>query len=234
MSAVAGAVPALGGVVESLNVGRAGTLRWRGREVRSAIVKEPVDAALLRREGFEGDEQADRRVHGGPDKAVCCYPAEHRPEWARLLETELPVGAFGENLLLRGLLERDVHVGDVFRLGPARVQVAQPRGPCFKLAARWRKRTLPARMAREARSGWYFRVLEGGLVGAGDRLALEERRSAVSIADVLQVTYGDDRGDPSALERVLAVAELAEAWRRPLAELAAQQQLPLRDFGLDD
>jgi MOSC domain-containing protein YiiM len=220
------------GRIESVQVGRAGAVPWRGRSVRTGIVKHPVAGRVhVTKGGVVGDEQADLRVHGGPDKAVCAYPVEHRPLWEEFLETELPHGAFGENLALSGLLESDVHIGDVMRAGGTLLQVSQPRGPCFKLAARWGKRTLPARMAQEQISGFYFRVLEAGALQAGDSVTLEERRSEISVAEVLRVTYVA-RKDVKAIRRVLEVPEFAQSWASDLRQLSAQEQLPLDDFGV--
>jgi MOSC domain-containing protein YiiM len=214
------------GRVVTLQVGQPGTLPWRGRQVRTAIFKTPVEGAVtLTPTGFEGDVQADLRYHGGPDKAVCVYPTEHRPEWEELVGEQLPPGAFGENLSTAGLLESGVHVGDVMTAGTATVQVSQPRGPCFKLAARWGKRRLPARMAKEMRSGFYLRVLKPGAVAAGDELRLVERVSDVPIAEVMRVTYVD-RKDMTAIQRVLDVPELADQWRGDLEELAKRNLLP--------
>src|SRR4051812_24766422 len=197
------------GRVLSVNVGRAGTLPWRGRRVRSAIDKAPVDGPLaLDVTGLAGDEQADLRVHGGPDKAVCCYPSEHFPRWARLLERPaMPPGAFGENLTLAGLTEADVHIGDTYTLGDAVVQVSQPRGPCFKLAARWGKTALAREMARDRVAGFYLGVRARGGAPAGDTMALTERVSDISVAEVLRVP-SRDRHDPPALQRVVAVPAL--------------------------
>jgi MOSC domain-containing protein YiiM len=218
--------------VLSLQVGRAGTLPWRGNQVATAIDKRPVDGRLaLSSSGLDGDEQADLRVHGGPDKAVCCYPSEHFPRWAALLEREtMPFGAFGENLTLAGALESEVCVGDTYRLGGdgVVVQVSQPRGPCFKIAARWGKRTITRDMARDMIAGFYLRVLEPGTVGAGDTMELVERVSDVTIAEVLRVTYRD-RHDPPALQRVVGVPELAEQWRASVAKLVGLNALPLAD-----
>jgi MOSC domain-containing protein YiiM len=218
------------GTILSLNVGRAGTLPWRGRRVKSAIDKAPVEGRVaLGAHGFAGDEQADLRVHGGPDKAVCCYPSEHFPRWAALLEREtMPPGAFGENLTLAGLVETGAHIGDTYTLGDATVQISQPRGPCFKLAARWRRTTLTRDMARELVAGFYLRVLEPGTVAAGDTLALAQRGSDVTVAEVLRVTYRD-RHEPEALRRVVDVPELADQWRAALARLLEHDALPLRD-----
>ena len=219
------------GRVVSLQTGQPGTLPWRGKQVRTAISKTPrTGRVMLTPTGFEGDVQADLRYHGGPDKAVCCYPTEHRADWEELVGQPLPHGAFGENLATAGLLERELHIGDVLGVGEATVQVAQPRGPCFKLAARWGRRRLPALMAKEMRSGWYLRVVRPGAVQVGDELRLLERVSDVSVAEVMRVTYVDKK-DNAAIRRVLDVPELADAWRRDLQELAARNLLPFSDFG---
>jgi MOSC domain-containing protein YiiM len=201
------------GRVVSLQVGRPATLTFRGRDIPTGIFKTPVAGPVaLGDEGFEGDFQADRRHHGGPENALCVHPTEHWPDWEALVEAPLPYGAFGENLSTSGLLETDVHIGDVFTLGTATVQVSQPRSPCYKLATRWRKRTLVAAMAREGRSGWYFRVLETGAVRAGDELTLTERVSEVSVREVMRVVFVD-KDDLDARRRVAAVDTLAAVWR---------------------
>lgn len=214
------------GRVVSLQVGTAGTLRFRGREIRTGIFKEPVEGPVaLGPEGLDGDLQADRRHHGGPDNALCVHATEHLPDWEELIGRALPYGAFGENLSTAGLLETGVHVGDVFALGTATVQVSQPRSPCFKLATRWGKRSLITRMAKECRSGWYLRVLDTGAIAAGDELRLVERGSAITIAEVMRVTFVD-RDDGEAIERVLAVPELAAQWRGALEARTANAAPP--------
>src|SRR4051812_12132745 len=147
--------------VASLRVGTPETLDYRGRPVLTSIGSRretglPVE---LGHNGFTGDAVADPTVHGGRDKAVNCFPTEHLPRLADWMQVdELPQGAVGENLSLEGLLETDAHVGDVFSLGSATVQVSQPRGPCFKLAARWGVKNLPAKLSSDCASGFYFRV----------------------------------------------------------------------------
>jgi MOSC domain-containing protein YiiM len=222
--------------VLSLQVGRPGTLPWRDGEVLTAIVKDPVPdgtRVALSPTGFDGDEQADLTVHGGPDKAICCYPSEHFPRWAALLGREadgMPHGAFGENLTLEGALETTVCIGDTYRLGEdgVVVQVSQPRGPCFKLAARWGDKRVTREMAHDMIAGFYFRVVQTGTVGAGDTMELLDRSSDVTVAEVLRVTYRD-RHDPAALQRVATVPELAEQWRGSLAKLLEYNMLPLKD-----
>jgi MOSC domain-containing protein YiiM len=218
--------------VVSVQVGRPADLQSPTGTIRSAIVKRPVDGPVMLRElDFDGDEQADLTVHGGADKAACCYPSEHIPQWEAWLGVPLPYGAFGENLSLAGILEEDVNIGDVLEIGGATVQVSQPRGPCFKLAARHGRKDLPAAMARLGISGWYFRVLTEGPVEAGDELRPTERLSGVTVADVMRVTYRD-RDDLDALSDVLAVPELAAQWRESLEYLARRKGLPVTDFGV--
>lgn len=219
----------LAGEVLSLRVGRPGSLPWRGRQVRSGFVKTPVDGHIaLTDDGLDGDEQGDLRVHGGPDKAVCCYASEHFADWNARFDVQLGAGAFGENLTLAGLTEDRVHIGDVFALGTATVQVSQPRGPCYKVAARNGSRKLVAAMAHDLRAGFYVRVLEPGDVATGDTMALVQRVSEITVAEVLRVTYRD-RHDPPALQAVMDVPELADAWRQDLVTLRDRQLLPLTD-----
>lgn len=212
----------MSGRVVSLRVGGARpVLPFRGHMVRSGIYKEPVDGRLpLTADGFPGDEQADLSVHGGPDKAVCCYPSEHFAHWRQTIHPDIGDGAFGENLTLAGLAEHDVHIGDTYALGDdgAVVQVSQPRGPCYKVGVRWSSKTLVRLMGEDLKAGFYFRVLAPGSVGAGDALTLTGRVSDVSVAEVLRVTYRD-RHDVDALRHVHAVPELAEQWRGALDHL---------------
>jgi MOSC domain-containing protein YiiM len=212
----------LAGRVHSLQVGRPAVLHWQGKIVESAIVKHPVVGPVhLGFEGFAGDEQADRRVHGGPEKAACAYPLEHLPRWGRAIGADLPPGAFGENLSVAGLLEDRVCIGDTFALGEAVVQVNQPRGPCYKIAARWGHKHMPDLMAKAGISGYYLRVLREGHVRAGDEMTLTDRRSDVTVAEVMRVTYRDRR-DREALAKVVAVPELAPGWRASLEKLLAR------------
>ena len=214
--------------VTSVQVGREQALSWRGAEVHTAMVKTPVSGSIAARaDGLEGDEQVDRPLHGGPDKAIYCYPGEHYARWAALLGTQPPPGGVGENLTLAELDERDVRIGDVFDIGTARVQVSQPRAPCFKLTVRWGSKQLPALMASEGISGWFLRVVHEGVITAGDELRLIERGSDVTVAEVMRVTYGDGRDDGEAVRRVLAVDELAEAWYEALAYMSRARGIGL-------
>lgn len=158
-------------------IGPTGTGAWWDKTWESGFCKDPqAGRCWLRYQGFRGDEQADRRNHGGPDKAVCVYPVEHYAFWRdRLARPDLAPGAFGENLSVDHLLEPDVCIGDVFSVGEALVQVSQPRQPCWKLARRWRVEDLAVQAEQLGFTGFYFRVLRHGWVQSGDALIRRER-----------------------------------------------------------
>jgi len=160
----------------SIQVGRTAPLGPEG--VPSAFRKHHVEGPVkVGRLGLGGDEQADLRVHGGPEKAVYAYSAAHYAAWAEEYpqhQEKFVAGGFGENLTVEGILERDLCVGDVHRIGSAVLQVCQPRQPCFKLALSFDNR-LPKAMVRNGRAGWYYRVLEDGQIEAGDAIHLHDR-----------------------------------------------------------
>lgn len=190
------------------------------RGEKSAISKQPlsgrVHIGLL---GVEGDEQADLRVHGGPEKALHHYPFDHYARWAvnapdsGLLN--LP-GAFGENVSTYGLSETDVCIGDRLRLGRALIEVSQPRQPCWKQGARLGWDQLPAMMVKERLSGWYYRVIEEGEAQEGDMLSLVSRSLPDwTVARVFGlVIAGDHKRDPGALPHVRDMELLEAGWRQ--------------------
>ena len=192
--------------VLSINIGQPRTVDYDGETVRTAIFKDPVDEPVrLTRLGFVGDGQADRRVHGGPTRAAYLYPHEHYAHWKpRLGGGPLPFGQFGENLTTDGLLETTMHVGDVYVLGAARVQVSSPRVPCFKLGIGTGDPSIVAPFLESGRLGTYLSVLEEGMVAPGDPIALLHRTpGAVSIAELIAAMYHADTPD-EVFERVRA------------------------------
>jgi MOSC domain-containing protein YiiM len=199
----------------SVNVGHPRRVPWQGQTVATGIFKEPVEHAVrLRRLNLDGDQQADLKVHGGPDKAVYVYPSEHYEFWRRELPgTELPWGAFGENFTTEGLLEENTYIGDRFRVGSAAVAVTQPRMPCYKLGIRFGRNDIIKRFLASRRTGFYFSVVEEGAVRAGDAvelLAREENR--VSVMDIVQL-YVADNPDPELLRQAAGLAVLPANWR---------------------
>jgi MOSC domain-containing protein YiiM len=213
--------------VHAVNVGRPRPVPWRGRQVPTAIAKAPVEGRVaVRGVNLAGDEQADRRVHGGPDKAVYAYAREDLEWWGARLGRDLGPGSFGENLTTVGLDVGDAVVGERWRVGTALLEVAQPRLPCFKLGIRMGDGGFPGRFAAAGRPGAYLRILEEGEVAAGDPVTIVHRpRHGLTVADVARIRHEDGTGDggtdEAAMARLLAVPELSETWhtwvRRSLA-----------------
>jgi MOSC domain-containing protein YiiM len=201
--------------LKALNTGSARALEVNGREIQTGIFKQSItDALELGVPGFASDVQINRKYHGGPDKAVCAYAFEHYDFWVEVLERELPAGSFGENFTLLGLLEDEVHIGDVFQVGTARVQISQPRQPCGTLAARFGIPNFVKQVVDSGMTGWYFRVLEPGTVRAGDHLELIERGNvSVQAANLVMHHKGSAR---EKIEHLLAQPALSQAWRDQL------------------
>ncbi len=187
----------------------------RNGEVTSGIRKREIPGSDVH-VGFlniEGDRQADLRNHGGADKAVYCYPFEHRAFWKADLGYDATEAPFGENLSIFGLTEDDARIGDLWRWGTATLQISQPRWPCYKLALHSGHVDMIKRFVASGRCGWYLRVLEEGTAPiAGPITVLTRDPLEVSVA----MAFAAARGDvpPDALERVNDHPALAEAWRR--------------------
>lgn len=191
----------------------------------SAIFKLPVHGPVkLGRLGLDGDGQADLENHGGEDKAVLLYSANHYPEWRQSPGLEEAVfGAFGENLSVDGASEDTVCIGDVWRVGDGvQLQISQPRQPCWKLARKWRIKDLAAQVQANGRSGWYCRVLVPGVVEAGQPLTLMERlHPAWTVAAANQVMH-HRKQDAEAARELASLPELAASWRGALEARAAR------------
>src|ERR1051326_172724 len=199
----------------SISVGRPQLVMRNGEPVSTAIFKEPVAGRImLRTLNLDGDRQADLTVHGGPEKAVYAYPAEHYDFWKRELpDMELPWGIFGENFTTEGMLETETNVGDKFRIGSAEVIVTQPRMPCYKLGIRFGRTDIIKRFLKSERSGFYFSVLKEGEVGAGDEIELlEKNASGVRVVDVTRL-YSSDKRNVDLMRRAIATEALPDSWR---------------------
>lgn len=193
------------------------------RTWESGIFKFPVSGPVrLGALNLEGDGQADLQNHGGLFRAVLGYSADHYPTWRADLEMpDLAYGAFGENFTIQGLTDETVYLGDVYAVGETRLQVTQPRMPCWKLAARWRIKDLTARVHERNWGGWYHRVLKEGLVEAGQAVKLVERGSSdfsIAFIAALMKQWIDDRG---AMRALAAHPVLTPRWREVFAERAA-------------
>lgn len=211
------------GRVGAVLVGRTAPLGGGG--LASAIAKLPVAGPVwVSSLGLAGDEQADRRVHGGIDKAVHAYAASHYATWrAELGEAAVPwqAGAFGENLSVEGVDEQGVCLGDLWRVGRAELRVSQGRQPCFKLNRRFGVADMAARVQDSLRAGWYLRVERPGAVQAGDAIErLARPHPAASVAALLALIR-DRSCDPARLAAVLALP-LPPSWQRLFAQRLAR------------
>ncbi len=198
--------------VISVNVGLPRTVNWAGRSVTSCIWKEPVSGRVLV-EGINlrGDDQADRRVHGGPDKAVYAYAMEDYAWWADVLDRDLGAGTFGENLTTEGIDLSACVIGQEWHVGTAVLQVAQPREPCFKLGMRMGDADFVELFASSGRSGTYLRIRQPGDIGAGDPIVARHPPShGLTVGDLVAVR-------PSTpiplLERIATIDDVPEGWR---------------------
>ena len=179
----------------------------------SGIFKSAVDGArYLGANGLEGDEQADLRYHGGPEKALHQYPAEHyallAQEWPQCASLLGP-GVLGENISTRGMTEHDVCIGDVFGMGEARIQLSQPRSPCWKIDRRLKVDGASRFVEAAGVTGWYYRVLDEGRLCAGDEIVLLERPNPWLTLVHYWDTVMAHRPDPVALRQIAAAAGLA-------------------------
>ena len=177
----------------AVNVSKPRPITYRGKSVLTGFFKTPVTGrVVVRRLNVDGDQQADLRVHGGPDQAVYVYPFEHYAHWAAALgRDDFKFGQFGENFTTQGLLEEETRVGDVLRVGEALLQVTQPRVPCFKLMAKMNDFTFAKPFLASGRTGFHLRVLEEGDVGAGDTIErVAGDPSLPTITGVLKRNHG--------------------------------------------
>ncbi len=212
------ALRSLIGRVRSVNVGPVRSLEWQRRTVTTAVWKSPVAGRLVvRGVNLAGDDQADRRVHGGPDKAVYTYAWEDLLWWQDRLGHPLEPGTFGENLTLEGLAVTTAVIGEQWTIGSTLLEVAQPRLPCWKLGLRMGDPDFPDQFTEAGRPGAYLRILRAGEVGAGDDVQVVHRPAhGLTIAEVAAI-YG--AGAPDAA-RLLVAPELPVPIRQWAAKRA--------------
>ncbi|MBC8100120.1 MAG: MOSC domain-containing protein [Armatimonadetes bacterium] len=206
----------------SIQVGMPGVHDANAKPWESGIFKHPVSGRVwLDTLNLAGDAQQDLKVHGGPFRAVLLYSASHYPVWRAELDLpDFPYGAFGENLTISYWTETTAALGDIYELGEARIQVTQPRQPCWKLARRWGLKDLTARVAATGWGGWYARVLQPGYIEAGDALKLTERLYPEMTIARLNALINQDIDDPEALALLADAEPLTPGWRQHFAKLA--------------
>lgn len=215
--------------VDEVFVGKVRLLSIEGE--RSGIVKSPAAGpVMLTPTGLEGDEQADLRHHGGLEKALHHYPVEHyavlAAEWPQCAAA-LGAGFLGENISTHGLTEHDICIGDVLRIGDARVQVSQTRSPCWKIDLRLKVDGASRFVEAAGITGWYYRVLQPGAIAAGDEIEVLERLNPWLTLTAYWDAVTAHRPDPELLARIAAspglAADKAQRWRERAAWLRAHR-----------
>ncbi len=191
---------------------------WWDKDWETGFFKSPVSKEVwLGYEGLKGDGQSDLKNHGGVDKAVCVYPSEHYDYWNKELEDKnIGIGTFGENFTTSGLIERDVCIGDIYSIGAAIVQVSQPRQPCYKLARRCKIKDLANLVQTSGKTGFYFRVINHGMVKAQQEFKFIERMNeGLTISHCNEVMHNDKDNLNAALE-LSTCSELSANWKDTL------------------
>ena len=180
--------------VLSVNVGSLQKMIRNGKKIQTGIFKKPTEGPInVKRLGLEGDQQANKKLHGGIDKAICVYPSEYYDLWKEELgKPDLSFGDFGENLTTVGLLEDDIYVGDRLRIGSVEVVVTQPREPCITLNVRLGRKDVSALIRKSGRSGFYFSVEKEGIIKNGDSIeSISKEENRVSVSDFNQIINGE-------------------------------------------
>jgi MOSC domain-containing protein YiiM len=196
--------------VVSVNVGGVKSVDHHGRDVSTAIGKRAVVGRVASvGVNLVGDDQADRRVHGGPDRAIYAYAIEDLEWWAAALNRDVPPASMGENLTTRGVDITGAVIGERWRVGGLTLEVASPRIPCYKLGIRMGDPGFPERFASAGRPGAYLRIIEHGDVGAGDAIAVVHRPGHGVTVELVAHAYHDDHGLAG---RLLEAPELGEGW----------------------
>ncbi|WP_305987331.1 MOSC domain-containing protein [Roseibium sp. MMSF_3544] len=197
--------------------------RWEGKAPSAIRKTQAVGEVQITQTGLVGDKQADIEVHGGPDKALHIYPSEHYRHWREAFpdhQQKFHAGGFGENISSAGFTEEDLCIGDILAAGSVRVQITQGRQPCWKLNLHTGNPAMAAAFQKTARTGWYFSVLQTGILEAGDKLELAERPCPDwNLKDVIHARF-NPRLDPAIAKALADLKELAEPWRAAFAKKA--------------
>lgn len=218
----------------SINIGKKKTYNFDGVIINTALEKSPVEKSVyVHKLGLTGDEQAEKVIHGGVDKAVCIYPFEHYKYWENSLNKKMPDSSFGENLTVKGMLEKDICIGDIFQIGEVIIQITQPRQPCFKLTYIHNVPRMSYLTQNTGFTGYYARVLKEGNININDKIILVEKSpKSISIDFTNQILHSDNK-NKKAIEKILEVEEIAVKLRQTFQKLLADEVIdPTPRLGL--
>lgn len=215
--------------VLSVNVGTPRDFEYAGRRATSAIWKSPVHGRIAARGvNLDGDAQADRKAHGGRDKAIYAYAREDARWWEQAIGRFLAFGEFGENLTTEGLEVNDALIGERWKIGSAVLEVAEPRIPCWRLGVRMNDAKFPRRFTEAMRPGSYLRIIGEGDIGVGDEIRVVEKPDHdVTVRDVFRI-YTREHGQA---ERLLALARISDSWKRWAADTVQRSKQRRADSG---
>lgn len=192
---------------------------WNDKKVFSGIGKTEVASLSVEHSNIIGDDVANHKSHGGPDRVVCLYPYEHYAYWNDVFQKELVFPAFGENITAKGMTEAQVSIGDIFQVGSAILQVTQGRVPCVTISNYNDEKQLLKNVVETNRTGYFFRVLEAGLISHDSKITvLEKDPISISIAFATQVLF-HQKEDIDSIEKILTTDALSEEWRNRFLKL---------------
>ncbi len=208
------------GRIVSINIGKPQSIPGKNsRSFKSSFLRKPIKGKIfLGYEGFENDQVGDPRLHGGVDKAVCVYSQEHFDYWTNQKGLQLHQPAFGENLTIEGLKETQVHIGDVFKVGEATVQISQPRQPCHKINKIYDNQEMACWVKSTGFTGFYFRVIEQGWVTPGAKLDLIKQGDGAFSVNEVNSFLSKSKGENNLerLKKAVDLEALTEEWSKLL------------------
>ena len=214
--------------VLSINISEPKKITFNGKELITSIYKMPVEREVnVNQLGIEGDRQADLQVHGGYDKAVYAYSHKHYNHWSSILKEEfVDFGLVGENLTIEDFNEKDVFIGDEYKIGSVILQVSQPRIPCYKVGIKMNNRDFPRTFSQSGLLGAYMRVIKEGAMSKGDVVELQNRNvDSMSLFDIAELLFVDLKNIEK-MKKAINVPNLSEE----IKEKFRERLMKLGDF----